>query len=681
MRKPNFYAALPWLVRATYFILAAALVVWIFPREGRFKYSYQAGRPWVYEDLFAPFDFPIRKSAAELLSEHKRIQEKNRPIFRFDEPSYLKARADLNIELRTLLEGKRFISDKRAEVDIATMLEAYDSVCIKGVMRIPEDDPDFRFLRLDNDVLEERRASGVFSMESAWLYIKSKLPNATPVLQAEELALFRKHLIYTLVFDEEMTNLSIASQLAEIPENRGMMREMERIVSKGEVVDDATFQILESLRFEHERGILSTSGFIYVLLGQSILVLLAFLMLFLFLLTFRSDILLNHRKLVLNILLLTLMVLCAAIAARINTLYLYAVPLCIVPVIIRSFFDTRLALFVHLVSISLVSFLVPSSFTYLFLQLTAGIVTVVFIAELDKRSKFFFVVLFILLTYCLTYMGITLVQEGSPKSIDTDYFGMFAINAVLVLLAYPLIYLFERLFSLVTAVTLIELSDTNHPLLKSLASMAPGTFQHSIQVGNLAEEALRKIGGNALLGRTGSLYHDIGKIDMPLYFIENQGGGINPHESVAHTESARIIISHVHRGIEKARKNKLPEAIIDFIRTHHGTRTVDYFLSMHRQTDPDAVIDIEGFRYPGPNPYSRETGVVMMADSVEAASRSLRKPDADQVENLVDRIINRQVAEGYLTNSNLSLKDIDIAKDVFKSRLMAAFHIRIPYPE
>lgn len=681
----NIYGILPWIWKSTFFILAIGLIVWIFPREGKFKYTYAVGQPWHYEDLFAPFDFAILKSGEALAAEKEEVLRETMPIFRLDKARQTESIQVFNSEFSALYTAAETRKDSLSITGaLRVFISRFDSVYSHGVIMVPQslDSAGFsRFRLITEDRIEEMDISQVFTLGQAWNYLSSNTGNMSRELSQSGLALARKHLSYNIIYDKERTEIDFESRVAGLSETQGLVRENERIISKGEILSPGRFQVLESLRREHQGGILNTSAYYLVLAGQVILVSMAFLMLFLFLWSFRRDLLENNRTLLLNLLLITIMVLAAAITARFDSRYLYAVPLCLVPVIVRSFFDTRLALFVHLISIVLVSFLVPSSFVFLFLQLIAGIVTVVSMAELDRRSKFFSVAGFILLTYSLTYVGITLIQDGSLSSLRAENFGLFAMNALLVMLAYPLIFLFERLFHLVTAVTLIELSDTNQPLLRELATLAPGTFQHSVQVGNLAETAIHRIGGNALLARTGALYHDIGKTDIPLYFIENQAGGVNPHEGLSYEESARIIISHVSRGIEKAKKHRIPESIVDFIRTHHGTRTVDYFLRMHRKEEPDTEIDMTDFSYPGPAPFSRETAVVMMADSVEAASRSLRRPDAEQVNQLVEKIIDKQIVEGQFDNTDITLKDFHVIKDIFKMKLQAIFHLRITYPE
>jgi len=417
-----------------------------------------------------------------------------------------------------------------------------------------------------------------------------------------------------------------------------------------------------------------------ILLGRIVLVGISLLVFALFMFTFRHDIFSENKNIVLLLLLITLMVSSTTLVINHNVAYLNALPLCLVPIIVRTFFDTRLALFVHIITIIILGFIVPNSFEFLFMQLITGIIAIISVVNLSRRSQFFLAALFIFLSYSLIYVGMTLLQEGSFSDINSFTFTLFGVSSLLTLFAYPLIFLFEKIFGKVTDVSLIEYSDTNTRILRELAFKAPGTFQHSLVVSNIAEEAARAVGANALLARTGALYHDIGKMDMPLYFIENQSGGFNPHVELSNDESARIILGHVLHGVEKARKLNLPESLIDFIRTHHGTRLTRYFYDKHRRENPEEETNEADFRYKGPRPFSKETSILMMADSAEAASRSLKNPSEEQVEDLVEKVIRDQLDNNQFGNSDLTLKDISLIKKIIKKKLLSIYHIRIEYP-
>ena len=366
---------------------------------------------------------------------------------------------------------------------------------------------------------------------------------------------------------------------------------------------------------------------------------------------------------------------------RFEGLSVYVVPYCIIPLLIRTFFRNRLALFVYIISIFLISFVVPNSFEFILLEAITGIITLYTVLNVNKRSELFYTSAIIFTVFTISFLGFSLLQEGSVETIDWGMLGWFVIAAGFTLLTYPLIYVFEKVFGYISDVTLLELSDTNNDLLRELNLKAPGTFQHSLQVSNLAEEAIREIGGNPLLVRTGALYHDIGKMLAPAYFIENQSSGLNPHDELGYEESAEIIINHVIKGIELAKQHKLPEQIIDFIRTHHGTNKTQYFLRMYKADHPDEEIPADLFQYPGPIPYSKETAVLMMADSVEAASRSLKTYDNDSITQLVSNIINAQVNENQFINTDITFNDVNVIKKMFIKKLMNIYHVRIEYPK
>ena len=438
--------------------------------------------------------------------------------------------------------------------------------------------------------------------------------------------------------------------------------------------------MLESMREEYEKNIASSSAYKLILVGKVILVTISMLVLILFLVAFKWDIFLNNKKLLLILILIIMMVGLTGFVVRENVALLYLVPICILPVIIRAFFDTRLALFVHIVTIIQIGFMVPNSFEFIFMQLIAGIIAIISVLNLEKRAQFFITSVYIFLTYVGIYLGMNLLQEGGLESVKINEIALYAGSATLTLFSYPLIYIFERLFGYYTDVSLMELSNTRSSLLRELAIKAPGTFQHSMVVANIAEEGMYAIGGNALLARTGALYHDIGKIFNPQFFIENQLIEINPHEDLSYEESAAIITQHVIKGVEIAKKYKIPEAIIDFIRTHHGTRKTIYFYTKQMKEFPDEKEVSEVFSYRGPIPFSKETAVVMMADSVEAASRSIKNKDEKKVNELVDSVIDDQISTDQFVNAAITFKDVNILKKIIKNKLMNIYHIRMEYP-
>ncbi len=662
------------------FLITLVILLALFPREGKFKYEFQRGKPWQHDDLIAPFDFAILKPQAELKKERTVALAEAYLYFRVDTSTLEKAKSNF---LAQLDKTSHFATQAKEKL-ITAGSEILDSIYKRGIIEmIPElekKNPDFKIAVLEDNVAKIIPVNSLFTISTANEYILQNLSSIGGTDSKIILPLLQVNIMHNVLFDEGLTMAQREQSLANISATRGMMQKGERVIAKGELVNEVNYQQLESLRLEFESKTGSGYNFKMILLGRFILISMALLVFGLFIYTFRHDIYSQNRNIVLLLLLVTIMISFTTIVMNMNVAYIMAVPICLVPIIVRTFYDTRLALFVHIITIIILGFLVPNSFEFLFMQLITGIITIISVVNLHHRSQFFFTSLMILVSYSVIYLGMTLMQEGSIDQINGINFLMFGISALLTLFSYPLIYLFEKIFRMVTDVSLIELSDTNSKLLRELAINTPGTFQHSLIVSNIAEEAARAIGANPLLARTGALYHDIGKMDMPMYFIENQTGGINPHDDLSYEESARIITDHVIKGIEKARLNKLPETIIDFIRTHHGTRFTQYFYNKFKEEAGDVPFDESPFRYRGPIPHSKETSILMMADSIEAASRTLKAPTEQEVSDLVERLIDNQMEYKQFRNSLLTLKDIATIKKIIKKKLLSIYHIRIEYP-
>ena len=377
--------------------------------------------------------------------------------------------------------------------------------------------------------------------------------------------------------------------------------------------------------------------------------------------------------------LIVIMVLLSALILRINSAYLYILPFCISPIILKAFFDNRVALFVHLITTLVIGFIAPNGFEFVFLQLIAGIISILTVLKMYKRAQLFISVGKVIGVYFLVYIALSVIHDASFSGIELAILAQFAISGALTLFAYPIIFLFEKIFSLVSDISLLELSDTNSPLLRRLSEEAPGTFQHSLQVANLAEMGALEIGANAMLTRAGAIYHDIGKLQNPMYFIENQSSNLNPHDEIEFDESTEIIISHVLDGIEIAKEHNLPDELIDFIRTHHGTTTVQYFYKQFIADFPEEEVDIQDFTYPGPKPYSKETAILMMADSSEAAARSIKNPTSENIDALIEKIINKQISADQYVNADITFKEINQIKRLFKKKLVNIHHARIEY--
>jgi putative nucleotidyltransferase with HDIG domain len=671
------------IFRAILFSITVILIIWSFPKQGKFKYEFQLGKQWLNEDLVAPFDFPILKSKDEIREEENRIKSSSKIYAKVDttivESKLAEAKAEVNKKWKP-----ESVYDKSKTINFLTgsLAKIYKT----GIIEISDD--------LENKKAEDeiglvkgnqtydQNLGKLFTLQTAYNYLRDTLKTSGSQIDKGLLAsICENYIAHNLFFDADLTEKFLEESLKGISSTRDLMKNGSRIISKGEIVDKNKYQVLESLKNEFLAQYASKTNYNWINTGFAILVSICISLLFTFLLLFRKDILDDNVKVSFMLFILTLNIMMVSLSIKIDILNIYILPFCILPVIMRVFYDTRTALFTHLMSCLIIGFIVPNPFEFMMLEFTAGIVSIFSIISMRNRSQLFISVGLIFIALSLCYFGFHVIQEGKPEEIDYTYFGWFGVSAMITLFSYPLIYIFEKMFGFVSEVSLLELADTNSPVLRELALKAPGTFQHSLQVANLAEDAVRQIGGSTLLVRTGALYHDIGKIDAPVYFIENQSGNINPHNELSADESAHIIIDHVVKGIERAKKYNLPDQIIDFIRTHHGTLTVQYFYRNFIIQHPDEKIDISMFQYPGPIPFSKETAVLMMADSVEAASRSLKKYDAETISALVDKIINHQIEENQFSNSDITFKDINIIKKMFKKKLLNIYHLRIEYPD
>ena len=461
-----------------------------------------------------------------------------------------------------------------------------------------------------------------------------------------------------LKYDKQLTELAINEELSKILTTRGLVYEGARVIAQGEIVEGEKLQILNTLNNTYKSQTWTESQYIWKLSGYIILVGMAYSMLLLFLWRYRPVLFDNFRKVFFIFFNITVVVILTATIVNINVKYIYVVPVCMLPLILKAFFDARLGLFSHVVTIFILSFIVPNSDEYLFLQMMAGIVTILSNNEIYKRANLFITVAQIIGIYFLSYFAFYAINQGGVTGWEWSRIGYFVLCGLAMLFVWPLIYIFEKIFGLVSDVSLLELSDTNSKLLKELSNKAPGTFHHSLNVANIAETVANEIGANAMLVRVGALYHDIGKMSNPTYFTENQGSGINPHDDLDPEDSARIIIDHTLNGIEIARKYNLPDRIIDFIRTHHGDSLVYYFYSKAKEDNPDVAK--ANFSYPGPKPFSQETAILMIADSVEAASKSIQNPTSFKIDTLVNKIIDGQVNNDQFINANITFKQIEI---------------------
>jgi putative nucleotidyltransferase with HDIG domain len=673
-----------YIYRGVLFLLAMFVMVYFFPKTARFSYQYTQGYPWAHQSLKAPFDFAVLKPEKDLKKEKQESLASIIPYYRYHEnmgDSLLPLVNDGFDKEWGSVYGKGVKLSKRNQTK-ALVDRVFNDLLKTGIrsQEINRNSPDGRINLLKGNEASQIPLSALHTLASAEKYITEEVKKATGVDKKIALHVLTSHLFRNVTYDQLTTAKEEKAKLANISTTFGMVQKGELIISEGELVTAEKYQMLESLRQEFEKQLGGNREFYGILIGQVILMIFVFLALMMYLNLFRPIFLRDTHMLLLLLVAIMMMVIPESIIIQYFPDYVYFFPLPILAIIIRSFFDERTAMFVYLLTTIIIASFIPDGYNFMFLQLITGIITIVSIYKLNKRAQFYITSFWIFLSYSLIYLALLLVSDGSLDNINYKIFYNFAISAGLTLFSYPIIYFFEKLFSQVTHLSLLELSDTNNKLLRDLAQKAPGTFQHSLQVGNLAEAALSEIGGNTLLVRAGALYHDIGKMYNPVYFIENQTTHINPHDELSYEESADTIIQHVIQGVSLAKKHNIPEMIVDFIRTHHGNRKVEYFYRLALQESGEDEVDASIYTYPGPIPYNRETAVMMMADSIEAAARSIPKPDEIKLGNLVDQIIEGQMQTGQFENADITLKEISTIKKIFKKMLLTIYHIRIEYP-
>ena len=679
------------------FGLSILLVTYLLPREGKFRYEYQKGRPWMHEVLIAPMDFPVYKTEAELSRERDSMLVSLSAFFNYDT---LLINYELNNfnayfnELRLSNAGTgNELSASDYEMIRTSLASILDEAYETGIYERNEfteglHSQNKSIMLVKGNVAEEVLIKDLFTHKEAYEFVRNKrleLQNEISdnvnlrvfeFLSAISLGDFLKP---NVSYNEVKSNAERDNIIKDISLTRGLVQKGELIISRGELVNDLRFRVLESFRQEYgERmGVYNSWLFIF---GQILIVSACFLILFLFLYHFRMEVLDSFQKTLFILILLIVFVAMTRIVIMLPEISVYLIPFAIIPIIIRTFYDPRLALFILLVTMMITGFIVPNSFEFIFLNFLGGVVVIFTLTNTYRRGKLFFSASMVFLTLSLVYFGIGIIQEGDVSKIDWLNYAWFAGNSVLILLSYPLIYIFEKTFGFLSDATLFELSDTNQPLLRQLAEEAPGSFQHSMQVANLAEEGARVVGANPLLIRAGALYHDIGKVSGSEYFTENQSEQFNPHNNLEPEKSAEIIIGHIRKGLDLARKYGLPQQIIDFIRTHQGTTKAYYFYRQYKDKYPDRDIDLSEFTYPGPKPFTKEQAILMMADAVEASSRSLKEYSEDTIRTLVDNIIDNQMKEGQFTLAPITFRDISRIKETFVSRLNTIYHARISYP-
>ena len=676
----NLYKKQSLIFKYILYVVAVAFIVFFLPKGGKFKYEFQKGKPWQYENLYAPFDFSIKKTDSEIAKEKQVIESNQLPYFRYDQKvaETVKDKFDDAFEDKWEGTGLRTSQKNRLRSFSKAIL---DSIYTRGILQNngKQVQRNFIYLVKDNEAQKVRVSDFLRVNEINQLVGDVLAKNNLSVFKNEIQSLFFDLITPNVSFDNNLTQKAREEALSKLSYTRGTVDQGRLIIAKGEVVEAENLKILESLKGEYESELWTANNYYYILIGYTVLVALVLIMLYLFLKKYRRVVYDNNIKITFIFFNILLMVFLTTMVVKYNDQLVFVVPLCILPLILKTFFDARLGLFVHVLAVLILGFVVPNSFEYIFLQIIAGIVTILTVSELYKRANLFVSVGQITLIYVIGYLAFHTIHEGDLSDIEWYTLGLFLLNGMITLFVQPLIYIYEKVFGLVSDVSLLELSDTNSKLLKELSNKAPGTFHHSLQVANLAEAAANEIGANAMLVRVGALYHDIGKMNDPTFFTENQITNVNPHDELSPKDSARIIIDHVIKGIEIARKNNIPDRIIDFIRSHHGTTLVYYFYK--KQKDLGEEVNEADFRYPGPLPFSRETAILMMADSVEAASKSLKDPTFLIIDAFVDKIISGQMKVGQFLNADITFKEIEIIKKIFKQKLTNIYHLRVEYPE
>lgn len=659
-------------------LLICSIIVLLFPKAGSFQYDFQKGMPWRYETLYAPFDFPIYKTEPELNAEREKVSREQTPIFNLNE----------NIKQSQL---NKFIAatDKYAgngnRENILALQQQLAALYDNGILQLPEslNAASLTTIKIVRDNIGRNvDFRKVYTLKKAYSTLNAfaQSLNLPQEVKDHILSLNLSNFIEpNLEFDASKTSLQLLNQLKNISPTQGMVRNGEVIIAKRELVTPEKIRILSSLKTEYRQNAGTPLSNLRTTGGQIILTLTALIIFSMYFYYSKKRIFYNNKEfLFLYASFLATVVLGSA--GYYHNINMLALPVLFFVIIVNILVGSRSALYLLIGSSLLISYFAPNSYMYLFMQITAGIVAIFSLAQLQRRGQLFFSIFFIFLVYAAVYISFVLTREGDIRL--THLFGILwlFINCLLLSLTYPVIYIFERIFGFISEITLIELSNPNHPTLRALTKKAPGTFQHSLMVANLAEEAIYRIGGNPLLTRTGALYHDIGKSYDPIYFIENQTGGLNPHDGQEFDVSAQHIITHVTKGVELAKKHKLPEAIINFIRTHHGKSKVKYFYNSFKNKYPDKPIDDSLFTYAGPDPVSKECAVVMMADAVEAVSRTLQDKTEENITKLVNDIIDSQVTDGRFKNADITFKDIEAVKRVFIDMLTNIYHSRIAYP-
>lgn len=680
MNKFNISTSQNWhniLTRTILVVVTVALIVWMLPRKAGQQFHYDVGKPWMYHSFIANFDFPIYKTDDAIQQEKDSMMQYFQPYYNY--------RAGVEKQ-----QVERFNNDFKLGIPgvppvyLRILQDRFHRLYQAGIMNAPEynrvaKDSTNMVRVVSGKQAQSLQVNCIYSTLSAYeqLFADDKLAPYRQLLQRCNL---NEYLQPNMLYDKERSETELNDLLSSIPIASGMVISGQKIIDRGDIVDEYTYRVLNSFEREMQRRNISEEEMRTTFYGQILYVAILVLLFTIYLSLFRRDYFGNPRSITMLYVLIAIFPIFVSLMIKHNLFSVYILPLTTAAIFVRMFMDSRTAFVTHCIIVLICAAAVKYQYEFIIMQIVAGMVAIYSLRELTQRSQVFKTAILVGVSYAVVYFSLQLMQNSALDKLDADMYYHFAVNAVLLLLAYPLMYLIEKAFGFTSSITLFELSNTNKGILRRLSEIAPGTFQHSITVGNLAAEIANKIGANGLLVRTGALYHDIGKMTNPVFFTENQVG-VNPHLNMSPKESARIIIGHVTDGVKLAEQHDLPSFIKDFILTHHGTGTARYFYVQYKNDHPEEEVDAEPFTYPGPNPFTREQAILMMSDSVEAASRSLPEYTEESIVELTNKIIDEQLSRGAFTDCPITFRDVLQAKQVLIEKLKAIYHTRISYPE
>lgn len=663
--------------RMALIVLTVTVIVWMLPRNESKRFRYDVGKPWMYGSFIAKFDFPIYKTDETIKEQEDSLLEGYQPYYNYD----------TNVEKRQL---QKFMNDYRDGIPglskqyVRIIAEGLHKLYKAGIMDTPEYNEAYRDSTSQVRIVTGNNAVStpltyIYSTLSAYeqLFTNDVIVLQRPILQRCNL---NNYIEPNLVYDKKRSDTERNDLLSSIPPASGMVMSGQKVIDRGDIVDDYTFRVLNSFEREIKRRSATQNEITDTLIGQIIFVTLMVALFTMYLALFRRDYFNKPRSIAMLYALIMLMPVAVSLMMQHNFMSVYIIPFAMAPIFVRVFMDSRTAFVSHVTMVLICATAVRYQYEFIIIQIVAGLIAIYSLRELTRRAQVFKTGILVAMGSALVYFALQMIQDNEFTLMDHDMYYHFVVNGILLLLAYPLMYIIEKMFGFVSSVTLFELSNTNRGVLRNLSEVAPGTFQHSITVGNLAAEIANKIGADSLLVRTGALYHDIGKMTDPVFFTENQAG-VNPHDKMSYQESARIVIGHVTEGLKMAERENLPAIIRDFIVTHHGNGLTKYFYIKYQNEHPDEQVDTTPFRYPGPNPFTREQAILMIADGVEAASRSLPEYTEESISALVNKIIDGDVSDGYFRECPITFRDLALAKLVLIERLKAIYHTRISYPE